>query len=81
MEKFTGFIYSRLERINSRSQGPEYFLQTGEQIEDDIPIHKKANLWEVDSQLQKNLATIVSIDGEIADNKLAYKTITNVDSF
>lgn len=81
MEKFTGFIYSRLERIKSKSQGPEYFLQIGEKIGTDIPIQKNTHLWEVDPELQQHLACIVAINGEIVDKKLAYKTIVNTESF
>ncbi len=81
MEKVKGFIYSRLERIGDRSQGPEYFLQTGKNVADDIPIRKNAEPWKTDPELQNHLAYIVIMEGDIVDAKLVYKSITRTDSF
>ena len=73
MKVLDGFLFSKLANIGSRSEGPEYFLQEFDLKE--IPIVKKAHLWEEDRVLQKHLATKVTIRGRLVDGHLHYEEI------
>jgi len=77
MEKFYGYLFGKLYRIGSKSEGPEYFLQQwdGQGNTTDTPIQKKGNLWEIDPILHKYLAQKVTISGTLREKKLQYEDI------
>ena len=80
MKELSGFLFSKLGRINSRSEGPDYFLQQFDRserpiVEKVIPIHKEAPLFKEDPVLQKHLAMEVTLSGRIVDGHLHYKEI------
>lgn len=80
MKEFSGFLFSKLARLGSRSEGPDYFLQQFDRsakpiVEKVIPIHKEAELWKEDPILQRYLATEVFIRGSFVDGYLHYKEI------
>lgn len=73
IETYTGHLFSRTERIGTRSEGPEYYLR----LENGREIHviKKAELWEKDPELQKMIDRKVWISGNLMDGELIYKEI------
>jgi hypothetical protein len=73
MEKFEGFLFSKLHLIGSRSEGPIYNLQHWDYSE--IKIKKKTNLWEEDPELQKFLGKKVVIEGEKESDEITYSKI------
>lgn len=80
VKELSGFLFSKLARIGSRSEGPDYFLQQFDRsehpiVEKVIAIHKEAEAWKPDPVLQKYLATEVAIRGRIVDGQLHYKEI------
>ena len=48
-QKFDGFLFSKLQAIGTRSEGPAYFLQEFDKKE--VPILKHTMLWQVDPAL------------------------------
>ncbi|HEX6901983.1 MAG TPA: hypothetical protein VF789_19850 [Thermoanaerobaculia bacterium] len=84
MKELSGFLFSKLGRINSRSEGPDYFLQQFDRsarpiAEKVIPVHKEAPLFKEDPVLQKCLAMEVTVSGRIVDGCLHYKEIHPVN--
>jgi hypothetical protein len=80
MKELSGFLFSKLGRIGSRSEGPDYFLQQFDRserpiVEKVIPIHKEVHLFEKDPVLEKYLAMEVTIRGRIVEGFLHYKEI------
>jgi len=73
VEHYTGYLFYRTERTGSKSEGPEYYLQTFDGRE--IHVVKKANLWEEDPQLQKMIDRKVWIGGSLVDGELYYTEI------
>ena len=67
MKEYKGKIILRMERAGTRSEGPEYFLKLDKpnnfgQLE--LPIRKKATLWQVDPNLHQFIEKQVVIKGE-----------------
>jgi len=67
MKEYKGKIISRMERAGTRSEGPEYFLKLDKpnkfgQLE--LPIRKKATLWQEDPNLHQFIEKQVVIKGE-----------------
>ncbi|MBN1518391.1 hypothetical protein JXA32_17650 [Candidatus Sumerlaeota bacterium] len=73
MNDFNGFVFSKLDLIGSKSEGPKYYLQQFDY--DEIPITKQAELWKEDPTLQKALGTKATISGEMHEGFLHYKKI------
>jgi hypothetical protein len=73
MNKFEGFLFSKLHGIGTRSEGPAYFLQQFDYSE--LPIEKETLPWQEDPKLQKKLATKVMIDGKLISGTLHYDSI------
>ncbi|MBN2224207.1 MAG: hypothetical protein JW765_05990 [Deltaproteobacteria bacterium] len=73
VEHYTGYLLSRMERIGTRSEGPEYYLR----LKDGSEIHvvKKADLWKEDPALQKYVDRKVWIGGSLVDGELYYTEI------
>jgi hypothetical protein len=76
-KEFHGYLFAKLDNIGSESEGPEYFLQQWDDQgnTNDIPIHKKVGLWEVDPELHQYLAWKVTIVGELKEEKIHYEEI------
>lgn len=68
-----GFLFSKLGALGTRSEGPQYFLQTFDGRE--IAIIKHATLWQTDPELQRHIATKVTIEGEMTGPTLSYRSI------
>ena len=79
MKNYEGFLFSRLFRIQSKSEGPEYFLQQLIQ-EVDIPIKKDAELHEEDKILQEFLGKKVIVSGEFVEDKIVYSGIVKKEN-
>lgn len=77
MEKFNGYLFAKLDRIGSKSEGPEYFLQQWDNQGKarDTPIQKKAELWKIDPKLHKFLGQKVTILGTIKEKLIQYEEI------
>lgn len=73
MKELNGFLFSKLAAIGTRSEGPIYFLQQFDEKE--IPIVKKAHLWEEDPVLQKHLGKKVTIHGRLVEGRIEYKDV------
>lgn len=73
MSDYKGFLFSKLEAIGSKSEGPVYYIQQLDYIE--IKILKKANPWEQDPALQKYLGSKVDISGQLESGGLKYEKI------
>ena len=75
-----GFLFSVLDRIGDRSEGPEYFLQLLEKYAayDQIKKHhvtKNAPLHKQDPKLQQFLGRKVKITGVLSDQGIEYTAI------
>lgn len=73
MKELEGFLFSKLGRIGSKSEGPDYYLQLFDSTE--IPIVKKVHLWQEDPLLQKHLATKVILSGHFDGGFFHYEKI------
>ena len=70
---FHGFLFSKLQSIGTRSEGPGYFLQTFDGRE--IPIIKHASPWQPDPELQRYVGIKVTIEGELLGEAITYRVI------
>jgi hypothetical protein len=70
---YSGYLFSKLDAIGTRSEGRSYFLQ----LEDYSEIHviKHGILWQNDPDLDALLDTKVTITGVIEDGQLRYTKI------
>ena len=67
MKEYKGILRMKLERVGSRSEGPEYSLQLKEPNDfnqSELSIGKKAKTWEEDPNLHKYIGKTVFIMGE-----------------
>jgi hypothetical protein len=65
MATFSGLVYVTHGRVGSRSEGPDYHLQTGH---GDYLLHyKKRNLWEPDYHLEFFGRRMVEVEGKLVD--------------
>jgi len=93
IKEFKGKVFSKIERIGSRSEGPEYFLKLlkpNELNQIDLPIRKNAGLWQEDPNLHQFLGKMVIItgesirikhvssDGTLKSESIAYKEIKEI---
>ena len=75
-----GYLFSIIDRIKSKSEGPEYFVQLFEEYETfqklkKYHIVKKAELWKADKKLQSLLGHKVLVSGNLANDMLEYSSI------
>lgn len=77
MTKFNGFLYAMLTEIGTRSEGPSYYLQLLEPQGRTTfyPIQKQSELWDIDPVLHAFLARKISINGELQDGWIHYKSM------
>jgi len=78
MEKYGGFLFAKLDRIGTKMEGPEYFLQQWDKQRKttDTHIQKQVEAWKIDPRLHNCLARKVIISGTIKDKSIQYKEIT-----
>lgn len=74
MNRFDGFLFSKLHLIGSKSEGPSYFLQQFDYRE--VPIDKHTWPWQEDKALQECLGTKVTLHGSFQAGRLKYEKVT-----
>lgn len=74
MEIFDGYLFSKLDCIGSKSEGPKYFLQYFNYLED--VVEKQAHLWEEDPNLHQYLNKKVTIEGKLSSGGIMYDAIS-----
>jgi hypothetical protein len=72
--KYDGYLFAKLDKIGTKSEGPVYYLQLFDNK--DVCIKKKSELWENDPVLHNCLGKKVTITGTLKNNKLVYDSIT-----
>ncbi|GEM_PF-2616045 len=77
VETHVGFLFSRIERVGTKSEGPEYYLRADGG--DEIHLHKNAILWKEDPVLQEHIDKRVSVSGDLIGNELFYKKVELID--
>ncbi|MDD3592644.1 MAG: hypothetical protein PHO65_08385 [Sulfurovum sp.] len=75
MEKFDGYLFSKLDNIGSKSEGPKYFLQYFDGNES--VVEKKVELFQEDPILHKFLNKKVTIIGKLSHDGIMYDKIMN----
>ena len=75
MKQYSGFLFSKLDKIGSKSEGPVYYLQLLVATEKELRIEKKCNAWEQDKVLQAHLGTKITIEGEMISGLLRYESV------
>ena len=74
MATYQGYLFSKLGRVGTRSEGPDYFLQQLDGSE--VPIVKQTEyLWQGDSTLQSLLAKKVRIEGRLDPQGIHYDLV------
>jgi hypothetical protein len=79
MTTYYGWLFSKLDRIGSRSEGPEYFLQG--QDYSVIRVIKKTYPWVNDKNLHQRLGSIVAITGTGHIGGLEYESVEEIEHF
>lgn len=67
---FRGLVYVKHGRVGSKSEGPDYFLQT---FEGDYLLAKESFPWAIDERLESFQRRMVEVSGELDE---ATRTIT-----
>lgn len=63
--KFFGLVYVKHGRVGSKSEGPDYYLQTGK---GDLLLHyEQRNLWEPDYKLEFFARQMVEVEGKLTE--------------
>jgi len=75
MKTFKGYMFTKLDNIGSKSEGPKYFLQLLEKPYDEVVVAKRVELWQEDPMLHQFLGKKVTIEGEIIDKKIKYQKV------
>lgn len=73
MKKFDGYLFSKLDKTGSKSEGPVYILQQWDYTE--IPVVKKVELWKEDPKLHEFLGKKVTIEGVLREKEIHYEKI------
>lgn len=75
--KFHGYLFAKLGRIQSKSEGPDYFLQMldGKFIGKELPILKKTHPWLEDPQLHVHLGSKVAVLGKYDGTVIDYQEV------
>jgi len=67
LKLFYGIVFSKMSRIGTRSEDPEYFIKLeipNEFCQAELPIRKEVHLWQDDPVLQKCIGKKVELKGE-----------------
>lgn len=78
VETFQGLVYVKIGRIGSKSEGPDYFLQTAKaelQLE-----YEQRTPWTPDYHLELFNRRMVRVTGSFEDSVFVVKTITEISS-
>jgi hypothetical protein len=70
---FKGLLYVKHGRVGSRSEGPDYFLQTAK--EDLVLVYKDRHLWEPDYVLEFFGRQMVEVHGALDGRTLKVESI------
>lgn len=73
LKVFEGYLFAKLARLGSKSEGPEYYLQMKDGKE--LLVLKKTELWEEDPALEEFLGERVEILGEWVEKGIEYKRV------
>ncbi len=77
LQTFTGYLFTKVENVGSKSEGPGYYLMLKDKTE--MKIKKDAELWKEDPHLQKFVNTCIIIDGTMEEGMLNYEQILSCD--
>jgi len=76
MQVFKGLVFVKHGRVGTKSEGPDYFLQT---YQGDVLLQGEERLlWHPDYKLEFYGRKMVQIEGELADNILHVKRIDEI---
>ena len=77
MATFKGVVYMKHGRVGSRSEGPDYYLQTKKK--DFLLKYHERNLWEPDYKLEFFNRRMVEVEGELdGDGNIRVKNIHEI---
>jgi hypothetical protein len=68
MAKFRGLIYVKQGRVGTRSEGPDYYLQTA-RAEYLLQLNKR-DLWKCDYELEFYCRRIVIVTGDLIEGRM-----------
>lgn len=75
-ETFKGLVYVKIGRIGSRSEGPDYFLQTAR---GEFPLrYQDRHLWQPDYHLEFFNRRMVKVIGSLDDKLITVKAIEEI---
>jgi hypothetical protein len=66
MKSFKGLLYIKHGRVGTRSEGPDYYLQT--KNEDFLLQYQDRNTWDPDYHLEFYCRTMAEISGDIIED-------------
>jgi hypothetical protein len=69
----SGYLYSKLSGVGTRSEGPVYFLQKFDGSE--IQIAKRTTIFQDDARLRAHIGTKITIVGTVTGNALSYTSV------
>jgi hypothetical protein len=76
MATFKGLLYVKHGRVGTRSEGPDYYLQTSN---GDFLLHyKERNPWESDYHLEFYCRRMVEVGGEIREKTIRVEHIEDI---
>jgi len=76
METFRGLVYVKLGRLGSKSEGPDYFLQTAKA--ELLLKYEKRNYWMPDYHLEFFNRRMVKVTGSFEDQIFVVRTIDEI---
>jgi len=78
MDTFKGLVYVKHGRIGTRSEGPDYYLQTTRG--DFLLRYRERNPWERDYHLEFFDHRMVAVSGSLADKIITVKAIEEIQA-
>lgn len=76
LETFRGLVYMKIGRIGSKSEGPDYFLQTAKA--EFLLRYEQRNLWMPDYHLEFFNRRMVKVTGSFDDKIFVVRTIDEI---
>ncbi len=73
---FKGLLFIKHGRVGTKSEGPDYFLQT--RTGDYLLQYKERHLWEPDYELEFFCRRMVEIEGDCTDMVLKVERIQQI---
>lgn len=68
MSKLSGLVHVKHGRVGTRSEGPDYLLQTRDQ--DYLLLYRERQLWRPDYELEFYNRQMVEVEGELLDGRI-----------